>query len=40
MTEYIGIFIIGGGVLLITGTVALLDWLGRRKEHQSHDRAA
>lgn len=40
MTDYLGIFIIGGGVLLIIGTVVLLDWLARRKERQSRDRAA
>ncbi|MBI4266717.1 MAG: hypothetical protein HY657_20305 [Acidobacteria bacterium] len=40
MGDYLGIFIIGAGVLLITGTVVLLDWLARRKERQSRDRAA
>jgi len=28
------------GVLLVVGIIVLLDWWGRRKEHQSHDRAA
>jgi hypothetical protein len=40
MTEYPGVFIIGGGVLLIVWTVVLLDWLARRKERRSRDRAA
>ena len=40
MTEYPGVFIIGGGVLLIIGTVVFLDWLARRKERHSRDRAA
>lgn len=40
MSEYLGIFILGGGVVLLLGTVVLLDWLARRKERQSRDRAA
>jgi len=40
MADYIGVFIIGGGVLLVVGTVVLLDWLERRKERQARDRAA
>jgi len=30
----------GGGVVLIVWTVWLLDWLARRKDRQSRDRAA
>jgi hypothetical protein len=40
MTDYPGVFIILGGALLLIGSVVLLDWLGRRKERQSRDRAA
>jgi hypothetical protein len=40
MTDYLGILIIGGGVLLVTGTVALLDWLARRRDRHARDRAA
>ena len=28
------------GITLVVFIIALLDWLGRRKEHQSRDRAA
>ena len=28
------------GILLIVSVVVFLDWWGRRKERQSHDRAA
>ena len=40
MTDYPGVFIILGGVLLVVGSVVLLDWLGRRKDRQSRDRVA
>lgn len=40
MTEYPGIYIMGGGVVLMVGVITLLDWLARRKERQSRDRAA
>jgi hypothetical protein len=40
MTEYPGVFILLGGALLVVGSVVLLDWLERRKERQSRDRAA
>lgn len=40
VTEYPGVFIIGGGVLLIVWLVVFLDWLARRKDRQSRDRAA
>ena len=40
MTDYPGVFIILGGALLLVGSVVLLDWLGRRKERRSSDRAA
>jgi hypothetical protein len=40
VTEYLGVLIVLGGPVLILGTVALLDWLARRKERQSRDRAA
>lgn len=40
MSEYPGYFILGGGVVLILGIVTLLDWLARRKERRSRDRAA
>jgi hypothetical protein len=33
-----GYFIIMGGITLVVGIVALLDWLGRRKDRQSHHR--
>ena len=29
-----------GGIALIVGIVTLLDWLGRRKDRQSRNRAA
>jgi hypothetical protein len=29
-----------GGIALITGIIAVLDWLGRRKERQSKQRPA
>jgi len=40
MTEYPGILIMGGGVVLIVWTVWLLDWLARRKDRRSRDHAA
>jgi hypothetical protein len=40
MNEYLGILIMGGGVVLIVGTVALLDWLARRSDRRARDRAA
>ena len=36
MTEgYIGAFITLGGIMLIAGIIALLDWLGERQEKGS-----
>jgi hypothetical protein len=36
MTEgYIGAFITLGGIMLIAGIVALLDWLAERKEKRA-----
>lgn len=29
-----------GGIALVVGIVTLLDWLGRRKDRQSRNRAA
>jgi hypothetical protein len=29
-----------GGITIIVGVIAILDWLARRKERQSHDRVA
>jgi hypothetical protein len=29
-----------GGFAVVAGIIALLDWIGRRKERQSRDRAA
>jgi hypothetical protein len=40
MTEYPGVFIIGGGVLLTLWSVVFLDWLARRKERRSRGRTA
>lgn len=40
MTEYLPIYIMMIGPVLIVGIVVLLDWLGRRKDRQSRDRAA
>ena len=40
MTEYLGIYIMWAGIVLIVGIVTLLDWLTRRKDRQSRDRAA
>lgn len=31
-----GTLIMVGGMLLFAGTVALLDWLGRREERRAH----
>ena len=40
MTEYPGVFILLGGALLVVGSVVLMDWLARRRDRQSRDRAA
>jgi hypothetical protein len=40
MADYLGIFIILGGVVLIVGTVVLLDWVARRRDRHTHNRAA
>lgn len=40
MTEYLPIYIMMVGPVLIIGTVVLLDWLTRRKDRRSRDRAA
>ena len=29
-----------GGITIIVGVIAILDWLARRKERQSHDHVA
>jgi len=29
-----------GGILLVAAVITLLDWLGRRKDRRSHNRAA
>ena len=34
---YIGAFITLGGILVIAGAVALLDWLGERKEKRARE---
>ncbi len=31
-----GVFILMGGMVLFAGTVALLDWLGRRADARTH----
>lgn len=36
----IGYFIIMGGILTFAGTIALLDWLARRKDRRSEQRPA
>ena len=33
-----GYFIIMGGIAAFAGIIALLDWLGRRKDRRSHHR--
>jgi hypothetical protein len=33
-----GYFILMGGILAFAGTIALLDWLARRKERRSEHR--
>ena len=40
MTEYLAIYIMMAGVVLVVGIVTLLDWLGRRKDRQARNRAA
>ena len=35
-----GVFVMFGGIALIVGIVAILDWLARRKDHQSENRPA
>lgn len=40
MIEYLAIYIMMAGVVLVVGTVTLLDWLTRRKDRRSRDRAA
>ena len=40
MTEYLAIYIMMAGVVLVVGIVALLDWLGRRRDRQARNRAA
>ena len=37
ITVYLILF---GGAALVAGIVTLLDWLGRRKQRQSHQRPA
>jgi hypothetical protein len=34
------VVIILGGIALFAGIIVLLDWLGRRKDRQSHHHAA
>jgi len=38
MSEYLGAYIMIAGVVLIVGTVTLLDWLTRRKDRQARNR--
>jgi len=40
MTDYLGLYIMWAGVVLIVGLVTLLDWLARRNDRQSGKRAA
>ena len=40
MTEYLGLYIMWAGVVLVVGIVTLLDWLTRRKDRQARNRAA
>ena len=40
MTEYLAIYIMMTGVVLVVGIVTLLDWLTRRKDRQARNRAA
>jgi hypothetical protein len=35
-----GALILLSGIALIAGVITLLDWLGRRKDRQSHHHAA
>ncbi len=35
-----GVFVLFGGIALIVGIVAILDWLTRRKDRQSENRPA
>lgn len=30
-----GFYVLLGGIVLVAGTIVLLDWLGQRKEQQS-----
>jgi len=34
------VFIMLGGIVLFVSVIGLLDWLGRRKDRKSHNRAA
>jgi hypothetical protein len=40
MAYYLGLYIVWTIVVLVVGTVTLLDWLTRRKDRRSRDRAA
>ena len=35
-----GVLVMWGSIILIAGSIALLDWWSRRKDRQSKDRAA
>ena len=35
-----GVFVLFGGIAVILWIIALLDWLGRRKDRQSENRPA
>lgn len=40
MSEYLGLYIMLGGVVLAVGLFVFLDWLTRRRDRQARDRAA
>ena len=40
MNNVANVFIMLGGIALFAVVVTLLDWLARRKDHQSRNRAA
>jgi len=40
MTEYLGLYIMWAGVVLVVGIVTLLDWLARRKDRRARNRVA
>lgn len=40
MNNMTNVFIMLGGIAVFAVVITLLDWLGRRKNHHSHNRAA